>query len=805
MSTGISAETRLTLLGALATALTSLALYPLFVSGGWFWTAVAVTAVVAAASALARRLSVPTALVPLIGLVALLCLLTAVYAGGEAFLRFVPTPSSLARLRDIAASGFTDINRYAAPVPLIDGITLIAVCGVGLVAVLVDLLAVSLRRAALAGLPLLALFSVAPAIRSDGVSWLAFTLGAAGFAALLMADAKDRVSRWGRPVLVRHPRAGVERTAAADTGPLTAVGRRVGLAAVTLAVAIPAILPELPAHAFFGSGGFGPGNGTRSLTTPDPIVSLKRALTQPTEQVVLRYQTDDPTPQYLRLYALDTFNGVSWSMSPLEAKPKDTVNDQTLPPPQGLEQGNVPAKRTTTRITLDRHVRDVHFLPLPYPPRRVDVKGDWRFDGSTLMVFSTRDVADGRSYEVTGLQLSPTPEQLNNALPPPERIKERYLRLPRHLPGIVERLAREATKDAHTPYEEARALQDWFTEPGRFTYSLSVPQGSSPQALRDFLTNKIGYCEQFAATMALMARSLGIPARVDVGYTAGSQTADGEWEVTTHDAHAWPELYFDGIGWLRFEPTPAAGGQATATTPSYAQPQLADIAASGTDGTSASGSDSDVPTPNSDVPPGQREALSRIDDGSGSAGASTPQQERGAVLPLGLGLGGLIVLLILGSPAAARWALRRRRWARARDEAGRAHAAWLELHDDVLDLGLPWRASDSPRAAARRLTADTALAEPAVEALTRVARAEERARYARTPAHSPGIAADSRTVRRALTVAVRRSRRWRARLLPASTLHAVSRTAARLVDGVVRVDAAWARLPRRLRRRRAAT
>ena len=60
--------------------------------------------------------------------------------------------------------------------------------------------------------------------------------------------------------------------------------------------------------------------------------------------------------------------------------------------------------------------------------------------------------------------------------------------------------------------------------------------------------------------MALFARLLGIPARVGMGYTAGSQLADGSWVVQTKDAHAWPELYFDGVGWLRFEPTPGGDG-----------------------------------------------------------------------------------------------------------------------------------------------------------------------------------------------------------------------------------------------------
>src|SRR5262249_15182489 len=106
--------------------------------------------------------------------------------------------------------------------------------------------------------------------------------------------------------------------------------------------------------------------------------------------------------------------------------------------------------------------------------------------------------------------------------------------------------------------------------------------------------SKTGYCEQFASSMALLARLLGIPARVGMGYTAGTQRSDGSWVVSTKDAHAWPELYFSGVGWLRFEPTPAGGvGQGSATVPAYTTPQLLP----GAPGTEENGSSAPVPAP----------------------------------------------------------------------------------------------------------------------------------------------------------------------------------------------------------------
>ena len=120
------------------------------------------------------------------------------------------------------------------------------------------------------------------------------------------------------------------------------------------------------------------------------------------------------------------------------------------------------------------------------------------------------------------------------------------------------------------------ALQRWFAQSGKFTYSLTVREPNTAKALINFLTkDRRGYCQQFAFAMAVLARLLAIPSRVAVGYTEGSLIGHDRWNVRTSDAHAWPELYFQGAGWLRFEPTPSgAEGQATARQPAYTLPLL---------------------------------------------------------------------------------------------------------------------------------------------------------------------------------------------------------------------------------------
>ncbi len=112
--------------------------------------------------------------------------------------------------------------------------------------------------------------------------------------------------------------------------------------------------------------------------------------------------------------------------------------------------------------------------------------------------------------------------------------------------------------NARTPYAAAAALESWFRTDGGFTYTNRPPLTRGP-ALVDFVTQtRAGYCQHFAGAMALMLRYLGVPARVAVGFSSGSyDSRKGIWRVTDHDAHAWVEIWFDGFGWLPFDPTPS--------------------------------------------------------------------------------------------------------------------------------------------------------------------------------------------------------------------------------------------------------
>ncbi|WP_433138183.1 DUF3488 and transglutaminase-like domain-containing protein [Actinomadura nitritigenes] len=822
---------RMTVVAAVATLACSIGLYPLFASGRWFWTGAAAVLAASCGGLVSRRLRLPAVLDPLFGLAALLLYLTAAYAAGEAWLGFVPSPGSLEHLADLAGDGWNAANRYAAPVPLVSGIGLLVAAGIGVVAVLVDLLAVRLRRAAPAGLPLLAMYSVPAAVRQDGVGWLAFGVGALGFLGLLMADAREQVGGWGRAVTVhRHggelPLAGAEppsgQRVRADGGRRAASGRRIAVGSVAIAVLLPMAIPGVHPRGVFGMGGGGRGQGgTQTVTTPDPLVSLKRELTRLDDSVVLTYRTDDPDgPDYLRLYALDRFDGDRWTYSRLSSSAADRLSGRTLPPPPGLSIA--PVHEVTTQVKVSAEVRDMTFLPVPYAPTRVSIKGDWRVHRQSLMIYSLSDAAGGRAYTVKSLRADPDAADLSAAVGYPADVVSHYTAVPKNIPQQVRTLAQNVTAGAATARAQAVKLQRWFTLTGGFTYDLSTPAPQHGNDLVDFLLrSKRGYCEQFAASMALMARILGIPSRVAMGYTSGTETQPGTWVVRSRDAHAWPELYFEGSGWVRFEPTPAGpAGQGTAVTPAYSQPA----------GGGGRQGDDALPTPSATSGPDRSSASPSAAphrNDTGAQGGLTRQDSGDGGMPAAPWIaGGVLVLLLLAVPMALRALTRRRRWAalspRPRgdgedprpdgrggasggvpDGGDAAHAAWWEMRADALDHGLEWRPSDSPRAAARRLGELLELDEVPAEALGRIARAEELARYARTRAAEPPerLRADVRTVRAAFAASVGRRARWRARVFPPSAMAqaraAVRGTGNRVADLADRLN----ELPNRMRRR----
>ncbi|GAA2732234.1 transglutaminaseTgpA domain-containing protein [Actinocorallia aurantiaca] len=761
----------LSVIAALATLLSAASLYPLFQGRSWVLPVTGAVAVVAVTGMAARRLRVHPLFDLLAGPAMLVLYATALYSGASAFLWAIPTPSSVAVLTDVLREGWSTAETYAAPLPVNDGVRLLAVLGVGLVASTVDLLAVRLRRAAPAGLPLLALYSVPVAVPAEGVHWAAFAAGSAGYLAMLVADARTRVTGWGRPVFT--PRPDREEPGPRPTG---SAGRRVGLASIAVAVAVPALLPALlPGVASDGMFGLGDREegGSTTITTADPLVDLKRKLTRLGDEEVLRYTTTAENPDYLRIYALDRFDGNRWTYSPLVAGDAPRIEDgRPLPPVPGLSVAS--GEDGTTDIVVGEKIRDMKFLPLPYAPRQVRIEGNgWRADRRSLMVFSTGGDADGMSYSVDSRRAVPTTGQLRAARP--AAMPAEYTRLPDRLPAELTRLTRKVTDEGATPFDKAVLLQRWFHK--EFTYSLEPAPPSRMSDLVVFLRDREGYCEQFAATMALMTRMVGIPSRVVVGYAPGSPEDDGLYVVRQKDAHAWTELYFEGAGWVRFEPTPSGPGAPDSMgIPDYTRQESRPDGKATAEPTKSAESAEPTPTASAGATPG---AGPRPEASETAAPAEASQ---GSPVPVGWLLGTLAVVLLCSAPRLVREAARWRRWAGADDPAAAATAAWAQLRADTLDHKLGWHVSESPRGVLRRL--GPALGAEVAEPLARITLAQELSRYA-PPGHlqrptPQGLRTDAETVRAALSASASSADRWQARMFPASSLDVLRRAADRL-------------------------
>ncbi|MFF3952428.1 DUF3488 and DUF4129 domain-containing transglutaminase family protein [Streptomyces sp. NPDC001890] len=797
----MSGRGRLALCAFAATLMAAASMLPLVEPAGWILQAAFLLAVQSGTGALVRRAPVPRVLVVGAQALVTLVLLTVVFARQQAMAGLLPGPEAVQRLTHLLASGAEDVGRYAAPAPVTDGIRLMLIGGVLLVGLAVDALAVTFRSAAPAGLPLLALYSVAAGLSGGGADWLWFLLAAGGYLLLLLAEGRDRLSQWGRVFTGAAsrspggPAVGAALSGSRPTAPVR-TGRRIGALALGVSLIVPAALPSLESGMLFGAGAGGGGKGGGgTISAVNPLVSLQDNLNQPEDRQVMSYRTNSGAPQdfYLRILALDQFNGSEWR--PSTRRLKDVP--ERLPQPEGLGQ-DVAVTEITSNISASRSYQQT-YLPLPYPATEVAISGRWRYEpvGRTL-VGDRGETTRGAQYRVSSLVVEPTAEQLAGAGPAPAALRREYTRVPDSLPEVVEETADQVTRGAANDYERAVKLQNYFASEGGFSYDTSVNSGTGSAAISRFLKDKQGFCVHFSFTMAAMARTLGIPARVAVGFTPGTEQSDGSVSVGLRDAHAWPELYFQGVGWTRFEPTPTRG-----STPPYTLPDAPE-------------SDTDTPAQPEKGPSAAPSIAPSVPDscpaqmrkqgecGSPAAQGVKPPTDSGTPAGTVTGVVLLAVVLLALPLLPLFWRLRARR-RRLGLSAGRtpgrgraavsptgqgapgrgtephppSHAtagtlaAWQEITDTAWDHGIEPDDSRTPRKAADRVVRLGRLEPDAAEAVHRVAGAVEQVLYAPEPRASTGLAEDVETVRAGLRAAADRFTRIRAIVAPRSAVRVV--------------------------------
>ncbi|MBC7441027.1 MAG: transglutaminase domain-containing protein, partial [Ramlibacter sp.] len=534
------------------------ALGPLLLGTGWWWLMTMVTTVVLLGSAALRRLGVAAALVPLAGVGILLATLTLVFGAGTGLLWLVPSLDTLDRFRELSASGAVSIEQQGTPADAVPGILFLLCVGAGLLAIVAYLLAVTARMPALAGLPALVPLLVPGLIRSDGADAAALALAGAAYLALLGVEV--RMGGAGQS----HRPPGRPRAFAPGPGRVPGpLGGALGVGGVSLAAALvlSVAVPVFPGSGYAArpSSTLLFGNGV------SPMINLGEDLRRPEAWPVLHYRTTATRPPYLRLLTLDEFSGRNWTSGLVPADTSNTVDDIALPPGMSTD---VATTETRTNIVVDD--LSARWLPIPAPARSITgLVGGWYWNGPAGSVSSPNDTTRGQQYTVTALSLAPTRDQLRRSGGAYPAGVERSLRLPADNPPRIEQTAREVTAGTDTAYDAALALQTYLRGDD-FSYDTEAPaedgyDGGGVDVVSTFLEVKKGYCVHFSSAMAVMARSIGIPARIAVGYQPGTLSASssiagiGRYSVDSHDLHAWPELYFAGVGWVPFEPTPGRG------------------------------------------------------------------------------------------------------------------------------------------------------------------------------------------------------------------------------------------------------
>lgn len=723
------------------------ALTPLLQGLGWWFATMSVVVLLVSVMAALRAIGASELLVVTVAAVLWAGLVLLLYAGSTLWLVF-PTAGTFGDLSgDLAAAGLS-IAQQEAPAIADGPILQLLVMAVGLIAIITDALATGLRAPVLAGAGPLAVLTVTPLVRHDDPDVPVYIALAAAF--LLLVWCSSRIGADGRRG-PRPPRAG-------GRNPLLAVG--LAIATIAAMVALPAITPGLTADSLAeesGGGSFASVYGTEV----DPTIQLGRDLRRSDPLLSLTYTTTSEEGLYLKMVNLGDFSTGVWQPeAPFGAIGYD---GQDFGTPPGLAP-EVPVTSASTTVSIAALRSD--WLPLPYPTQRVEqLSGDWLLTPATFTVTDLRGDTRGQNYQVTGLDIQPTAEQLASAgAVVPDSIAD-FLAIPPDLPPVIAETAATVAGGALTNYDQAVALQEYFRS-GEFRYSLSAPvtngyDGDNAQAIADFLAQKEGYCVHFAGAMAVMARTLGIPSRIAVGYAPGRQAddqADGlpVYEVYTDQLHAWPELYFDGIGWLPFEPTPGLD----ITPPDYSLPDYAQAGASGTAATPP-------PSSTSTAAPGERP------DTLDGAGVQTPEQ-----LALGQLRGwgvfaavlGVIAALVL-TPFTVRRTGRRRRVRNLSSDPLPGTLAWTEFEDTLDDYGVQRSAGDTVHDLDRRLRDDLRLPEEALERLRQRVEVEQYARNMVTDAgERASIRSDLTALISALESAASSGERTRARLLPLSLL-----------------------------------
>jgi len=680
----------------------------------------------------------------------------------------LPTPGTVSAANDHLVDAWHVVNGSPAPVVPVPGLVLIAGTALGFCALLADAAAFKPRSGGWAVAPAAAVYGFTAAVGTgDGAALHgALACAAMGLALVALWLRSRRAEAWieagpGRGTMAMARAAGVALLVAvavgAVAGPALPGARAepwIDLERLEVTDAAPWIDAPPPTPepwldlASSGDGSpaavEGSDGGPRVLVSP--LVQVRSRLIDLSDVELFAVAVPEDERQYWRLTSLDEFDGDAW-------RARSQYEDISGPVAATLDPSAASGPLLSQTVTLTGLGNS--YLPAAYELRRVIDDGgvDMEYEALSGSLIKTRRAAlagPGRFTYAVGSAVPAVgdPDRLRRS--ETSMLEEGFLATNTQLPGDVRALVRaeaeRITADARSDYHRALLLQDHFRLDGGFRYDLEV-HSEGIDSLEDFLFDvRAGYCQQFASGYAALARSVGLPTRVAVGFTWGDWQperdidgafVDGAYVVRGRHAHAWPEVYFAGTGWVRFEPTPGRGAPGDFAVTG----QVADQAGPGPD-PAAAGADQGLETgeaPGSPDPAAPEVAGASGDDpeaGSGLARQPAPSADSGAESSEGSRLlsGGLLAalaLVALGSAAGSVPLLKRLQWRRHRDRladdpAGLVDFWWTNALEALTLVQLDARPSETPQELARRVVS----VRPAVGPIQELAVIATHGRYA---------------------------------------------------------------------------
>lgn len=642
----------------------------------------------------------------------------------------LPTNETGRRLEaqlDVVIDTFPDA---IAPTPAVAGFVTIGVAALWLLAGVADALAFRARRTLTALAPAAAIVVVIGALGSEErrVALLAVAFAAAAvFAVTHRAVLQPTGQTWLGSI--GHARVSLARAAIP-----------MALAAGVLTAATVPLVPGANESLVDLDPG---GDGDPARVVISPLVDIRARLVSQQDVEVFQVRSDEPA--YWRLTSLDTFDNQKWSS---RADYSDAGGD--LDPA-------VRSGAATTTVSQQYRIQALAavWLPAAFQPTHIENRSEtdllWDPGSATLIVDQQADNSDDIEYVVESQRPAFTRAELAALDWGHPTEFDRLTELPVDFSEPARQIAADVTASATGPYETALALQNYFRD--NFTYDIDVAAGHDIERIDDFLEIRVGYCEQFAGAFAAMARSLGLPSRVAVGFTWGDTEPDDPtlYRVRGEHAHAWPEVYVDGAGWVAFEPTPSRGAPAagyTGVEPAQDESGLSP---------EIEGSTLNPPIPA--APPNLDDLLGNQGATGGGTGTTSAGDDGSLSVPVWLWVTA-VVLAGAGAIAAAlprlRRGLRRRHHDRPDDPVRRrVLEAWDASVDSVAPLGVRPRPAETGSEFVARLTPVLGHQPD----LARLAATADRARFSPT-ALDETLAADAESTAGTLATRVRERTTW---------------------------------------------